>query len=257
MSDRITYVGHATVLIELAGVRLLSDPMLRSRLLHIRRAADPPDPAVATGIDAVLVSHMHPDHLDFPSLRRLGREVRVIVPARGRGWFRRRGFAEVTELWPGDSTRVGPVEVRATHAAHRGRRYPLGRRVPALGFDLRGGGRRVYFAGDTATFEGMRKLAGGIDIALLPIAGWAHRVSTSHHLDPRTAAEAAAILRPRIVVPIHWGTLLRADLIRRHPELLTDPPREFAAEAAELAPEVDVRVLAPGGSQELDSIYDR
>ncbi|MGH2950696.1 MAG: MBL fold metallo-hydrolase, partial [Solirubrobacterales bacterium] len=149
------------------------------------------------------------------------------------------------------STRLGEVDVVATPAAHRGRRYPIGRRIPALGFDLRAGGRRLYFAGDTALFDGMRELAGRLDVALLPIAGWGDTVGLSHHLDPTTAAKAAAMLRPRIVVPIHWGTLLRAGLARRRPDLLSDPPREFVARAAELAPEVEVRVLAPGESLEL------
>ena len=248
MSDRITFVGHATVLIEVAGVRLLTDPVLRSRLLHIRRAATPPDEAVTADIDAVLISHLHHDHLDFPSLRRVGRGVEVIAPARSRPTFRSRGFRELTELWPGQATHLGAVEVRATPAVHRGRRYPLGRRVPALGFDVRGPGRRVYFAGDTALFDGMDGLEGDLDVALLPIGGWAHRVKTTHHLDPRTAVEAAAILRPRIVIPIHWGALLRADLIRRQPDLLRRPAEEFLEHAAELPAGTEARVLRPGES---------
>jgi L-ascorbate metabolism protein UlaG (beta-lactamase superfamily) len=251
MSDRITFVGHATVLIEIAGVRLLTDPVLRSRLLHIRRAADPPDDAVATEIDAVLISHLHHDHLDFPSLRRVGRGVEVIAPARTRPTFALRGFRELTELWPGERTRVGAIEVRATPAVHRGRRYPLGRRIPALGYDVHGPGRRVYFAGDTALFDGMDTLAGDLDVALLPIGGWAHSVKTTHHLDPRTAVEAAAILRPRFVVPIHWGALLRADLLRSRPDLLRRPAEEFLEHAAELPAGVEARVLRPGESLDL------
>ncbi|MGH2950604.1 MAG: MBL fold metallo-hydrolase, partial [Solirubrobacterales bacterium] len=103
MKDRVTYVGHATVLVEIAGVRLLTDPMLRSRLLHISRHGDPPPDEVSSGIDAVLISHLHPDHLDFPSLRRIGGGVRVVAPARSTGTFRLRGISGVTELAPGES----------------------------------------------------------------------------------------------------------------------------------------------------------
>jgi L-ascorbate metabolism protein UlaG (beta-lactamase superfamily) len=246
--DRITYVGHATVLVELAGTRLLTDPVLRSRLLLvIRRYAPEPDPSVSTGIDAVLISHLHPDHLDLPSLRRVGRNTRVVVPAGGARLLARHGFRHVVEVEPGETTRVGSVAIRATPAEHEGRRYKVGRPVHALGYDLDGDGRRLYFAGDTDLFEGMRELAGGLDVALLPIAGWGTHLH-SGHLDPRRAAEAAAIMRPRIAVPIHWGTLLRVGLNRRRPELLTDPPREFVAQLAELAPEVEGRVLAPGGT---------
>jgi L-ascorbate metabolism protein UlaG (beta-lactamase superfamily) len=241
------------VLIELAGARLLSDPMLRSRLLLvIRRHGPMPAEEVGVDLDAVLISHLHPDHLDFPSLRRLGRDSRVIVPAGGGRALARRGFRDVVELEPGEATRTGAVEVRATLAAHEGRRYKIGPHVEALGYELRGGDRRVYFAGDTDLFPGMRELAGGLDLALLPVAGWGPRMP-SGHLDPRRAAEAAAILRPRIAVPIHWGTLLRLDLARRLPGLLSDPPLEFVAQLAELAPEVQARVLDPGGSLELGS----
>jgi L-ascorbate metabolism protein UlaG (beta-lactamase superfamily) len=252
MSDRVTFVGHATVLIEVAGVRLLTDPVLRSRLLHIRRAVEVPGDAVAADIDAVLISHLHHDHLDFPSLRRVERGVEVLAPARSRPTFRWHGFSELTELSPGERTSVGAVEVRATRAVHRGRRYPLGRRIPALGYDIRGPGRRVYFAGDTAMFDGMDELAGELDVALLPIGGWGHSVKTNHHLDPRTAVEAAAILRPRFVVPIHWGALLRADLIRSQPDLLRRPAEEFLEYAAELPSGVEARVLRPGESLDLD-----
>jgi L-ascorbate metabolism protein UlaG (beta-lactamase superfamily) len=251
LSPRLTYVGHATVLIELAGVRILTDPVLRSRLLFvIRRYAPAPDPGVAKDLDAILVSHLHPDHLDFPSLHRVDRGTLVVVPAGGGRMLRRHGLSNVVELTPGDTTRIGEVEVRATPAEHEGRRFKIGRPVDALGYDLQGGGRRVYFAGDTDLFGGMEALAGGLDVALLPIAGWGPHLY-SGHLDPQRAAEAAAIMRPRVAVPIHWGTLLRVGLNRRRPELLTDPPREFEAQLAELAPGVDGRVLAPGETLEL------
>jgi L-ascorbate metabolism protein UlaG (beta-lactamase superfamily) len=251
--DRITYVGHATVLVEIAGVRLLTDPVLRSRLLHIRRAAAPPASEVSVNLDAVLISHQHPDHLDFPSLRMIGGDVRVIAPAGSRRLLRRRGVRRVTELVPGDATEVGGVEVRAVRAAHDGRRYPIGRGVEALGLDLRAPGRRAFFAGDTELFPELAELAGGLDVALLPIAGWGPRVGGRGHLDARSAAEAAAILQPRFAVPIHWGTLLRIGLNRRHPELLSDPRREFEAQMAKLAPEVEAAVLAPGESLQLDA----
>jgi L-ascorbate metabolism protein UlaG (beta-lactamase superfamily) len=246
LNDRVTYVGHATVLLELAGVRMLTDPVLRSRLLLvIRRHAPMPDPGVSAGLDAVLISHLHSDHLDLPSLQRIDRETLIVLPAGGRRMLTRRGFSNIVELTPGGTTQVGALEVRATPAEHEGRRYKIGRPVRSLGYDLAGGGRRVYFAGDTDLFEGMSDLAGGLDVALLPIAGWGPHLH-SGHLDPRRAAEAAAIMQPRIAVPIHWGTLLRVGLDRTRPELLTDPPREFEAQLAELAPGVKARVLHPG-----------
>jgi L-ascorbate metabolism protein UlaG (beta-lactamase superfamily) len=250
VSDRITYVGHATVLLELSGMRLLTDPVLRSRLLHIRRQADEPDPEITERVDAVLISHLHHDHLDFASLRRVGHEVPVVCARGGARALGRRGFRDVTELEPGESTGIGKVRVIATPAEHDGRRYPAGPKVDALGYDIRGGGRRIYFAGDTAEFEGMAELAGGIDVALLPIGGWGPRIGPTH-LNPETGAEAAALLGPRIAIPIHWGTLLRVGLARHADRILREPASRFAARVAELAPEVEVAVLEPGESLEL------
>src|SRR5438270_7337247 len=94
---RISYLGHATVGIELDGVRLLTDPILRDRVAHIRRHGPPPDPAWMEPPDAVLISHLHLDHCDVPSLRRLGRSVRLIVPAGAGAVLQRRGFRAVEE----------------------------------------------------------------------------------------------------------------------------------------------------------------
>jgi L-ascorbate metabolism protein UlaG (beta-lactamase superfamily) len=249
--DRITYVGHATALIELSGTRVLTDPMLRSRVLRVivRHGAEP-TPEVAERIDAVLISHLHHDHLDFGSLRRIGTEAPVIVPPGGARVIRRRRSSDVIELGAGEAIRVGEVEVMATSAVHDGRRYKIGPAVEAIGFLLRSDARSVYFAGDTDLFAGMGELAGDLEAALLPIGGWGPRTGAGH-LDPGRAAEAAAMLRPRLAIPIHWGTLLRFDLGRRADELLHAPARRFVAELAERAPGVRAAVLDPGESLEL------
>ncbi len=250
-ADRITYVGHATVLFELGGVRLLTDPVLRPRMLRVIHRHPPvPPPETTEGIDAVLISHLHHDHLDFPSLRRFGRGTRIIVPEGAGRTLRRRGFTEATEVATGERTEIGDLRVVATHATHEGRRFKLGPRVAAAGYVITAGGRRLYFAGDTDLFDEMAGLAGRIDVALLPIAGWGPRLK-SGHLNPRSAAEAAAIIAPRIVIPIHWGTLIRFDLRREAETFLNGPPREFAKALAELAPDVELSVLEPGASLEL------
>jgi L-ascorbate metabolism protein UlaG (beta-lactamase superfamily) len=248
VGDRVTFVGHSTVRLELGGTTLLTDPLTRRRFLHVFRHAPPVEPGLLEGIDAVLVSHLHGDHLDFPSLRPVGKDVEVVVTAGGARIVRRRGYRHTTELDPGEKTRIGTVEVSATDAHHDGRRYPIGPRVEALGYVIRTPSRSVYFAGDTDLFDGMADL-GEIDLALLPIGGWGPRSAEGEgHLDPGLAAEAAALIRPRIVVPVHWGTYLRVGLARSRPELLTEPARRLVDEVARRAPEVGVKVLQPGES---------
>jgi L-ascorbate metabolism protein UlaG (beta-lactamase superfamily) len=251
--DRLTFVGHSTVLVELNEARLLTDPVLRGRLLHLRRHATAPASEVAERIDAVLISHLHGDHLDLPSLRSVGRDVRLIVPRGAGPWLRRAGFERVEELAAGETSQVGEIEVAAVQAHHQPRRWSVaGRKAQPVGFVVRGERHRVYFAGDTDLFSEMDDLAGTIDVALLPVWGWGISLGPGH-LDPRRAAEAAARIRPRIAVPIHWGTLLPVGRARKHGHLLHDPPREFAAQVAELAPDVAVRLLEPGESLALTS----
>jgi L-ascorbate metabolism protein UlaG (beta-lactamase superfamily) len=242
-ADRVTWIGHATVLIELGGVRLLTDPLLRGRLGHLKRHGAPPAPGTTEGIDAVLISHLHLDHLDLPSLERLPRDTRVLVPRGAGAFLRRHGFDGAEELAAGDRVRVGELPVTAVPAVHDRRRRPYGGgpAADALGFVA---GERVYFAGDTDLFDAMGEL-GGIDVALLPVWGWGPSLGEGH-LDPPAAARAAALVRPRVAIPIHWGTFYPRGLARYKAHRLTDPPHEFAAAVARLAPDVAVHVLAPG-----------
>lgn len=247
----ITWAGHATVGIEMDGVRLLTDPLLRRRLGHLHRVAPPPGP-VTDDLSAVLISHLHRDHLDIGSLRRIDPRVPVLAPRGAGALLAAAGRREVTEMVPGDTVAVGTVGVRATPAAHDGggRRAhgPRGLRSPhaiALGFVVAGGGT-VYFAGDTDLFDEMAAIAPHIDAALLPVGGWGPRLGPGH-LDADRAARALLLLRPRVAVPIHWGTYAPWPTPRRA-AYLRRPGPAFAEAAAALAPAVDVRLLAPGGT---------
>jgi L-ascorbate metabolism protein UlaG (beta-lactamase superfamily) len=230
------------------GGRFLTDPVLRGRVLLLRRAV-PVDPAVfglLEPLDAVLVSHLHFDHFDPPTLSRLKSSAAVIVPAgRAARLLRRRGHAGVMEAVEGFSARLAGVRVKAVHAEHQGSRGTPWLRGPALGYVL-SGSASVYFAGDTDLFPGMAELAPRIDVALLPVSGWGRRVGPGH-LDPRRAVDALGLLRPRVAVPIHWGTFapVAGGGLRAKP---TSPAERFRELAAALAPGVEVRVLQPGES---------
>ena len=143
---------------------------------------------------------------------------------------------------------MGGVRVDVVEAVHDGRRWPVGKAIPALGFVLRGS-RSIYFAGDTDLFDGMAALA-PLDVALVPVAGWGPKVGPGH-MDPRGAAEALALLRPSIAVPIHWGTY---GIVLRGVRGDRTPAEQFAREAAAVAPDVEVRILSEGGSFELDAM---
>jgi L-ascorbate metabolism protein UlaG (beta-lactamase superfamily) len=247
--DSATYVGHATVLLDLEGTRLLTDPVLGRRVGPLVRHGAPPVPSIGENLDAALISHLHRDHADLGSLRRLDRDLRLLVPPGSRRFFERRGFGAVTELAPGESAAIGALTVTAVDAHHDGGRRRFAPDVQAIGF-LVDGRRKVYFAGDTDWFPEMEELAPDLDLALLPIWGWGPNIGEGH-LDPVGAARAAAALSPRIAVPIHWGTLYPFGLRRLREGPLRRPPEKFAAAVRDLAPQVEARVLSPGESTPL------
>jgi L-ascorbate metabolism protein UlaG (beta-lactamase superfamily) len=171
----------------------------------------------------------------------------IVPPGAGR-FFERRGFRSVSELAPGQSTRVGAVTITVIQAVHDGERWGS-RGAQAIDFLLTGR-RRIYFAGDTDLFDGMSAL-GEVDLGLLPIWGWGPSLGPGH-MNPERAARAAALIEPRIVVPIHWGTLYPRFLHHLRPRPLSAPPLEFARWMAELAPQTEVRVLAVGESTSVE-----
>lgn len=242
----ITFVGHATLLIEMNGVRVLTDPILRDRVMHLRRRAQVFETAWYTDIDAVLISHMHYDHLDLPSLQLLGEKTPLLVPRGMAAMLGRRGHLRIQELTPGDSTAVGPLRITATPAIHDSARFRYGPTAGTLGFVVNGSAS-VYFPGDTDIFPEMKDIAPALDVALLPVWGWGPTLGKGH-LDPYRAAVSLQLLQPRLAIPIHWGTLYPFGMQLFNPNFLIDPPHTFARHAADMAPEVAVKILEPGES---------
>ena len=199
----------------------------------------------------MLISHLHWDHLDVPSLRDLGRDTPIFVPA-GAGSVDARCRVHGRPRDRGRATRStsGASTVRAVPAVHSGYRPPLGPTAPPLGFVVRGS-RSVYFAGDTDLFDGMGQLGEPIDVALIPVWGWGPTLGRGLHLDPLRAAQSLRLIRPRAAVPIHWGTYWPHALGRVFPERLVEPPAAFVEYAAELAPDVQTVPTAVGDVVEL------
>jgi L-ascorbate metabolism protein UlaG (beta-lactamase superfamily) len=229
-------------------LRILTDPILRDGLGPVRRQVRTVLPDLFANLDAVFISHGHHDHLAPASLRQIPGRPTVIVP---RGFGRlvsRLDLGPVEEVEPGDRLTIDRVHFSVVEALHSGRREPFGPVGPAIGCVI-GGSRTVYFAGETDLFPGMDALAGSLDLALLPVWGWGPTIGEGH-MDPERAAQAAAVL-PRLAVPIHWGTCYPAGLRRVVPVPFESPGPAFAKAAARLAPDVPVRIRAPGESIDL------
>lgn len=253
---RITWIGHATVVIEIGGMRIVTDPALTMFIAHLRRRH--PLPTIdEIGADVVAVSHIHMDHLHRPSLRRIGGSTSmIIVPTGSASLVRDLGFTEIHEMKTGDHTQIElgtrTLRIEAVHADHSGSRGPHSRAsVAAMGFVFRNGSQSVYFAGDTAMFEQMADI-GPVDVALLPVWGWGSTLG-ERHLNPETAAEATLLLRPTYVIPIHWGTYSPVRARRGSPAWLDSPLAAFRQALRRINPDVNLIELSPGDSIELES----
>jgi L-ascorbate metabolism protein UlaG (beta-lactamase superfamily) len=230
---RLTWIGHASWLVQLDGVSLLIDPLFSETLgPGIRRFVAPGVTAAELPrIDAQLVTHNHRDHLDLPSLRGVGAPV---VAGLGLAPFFARHELPCTELSWWTETRVGPVTVRFVPSQHWSRRG-LNDANETLwgGFVIEGSRARLYHSGDTAYFDGFAEIGrrvGQIDAAMLPIGAYDPAwFMSKQHLNPEEATRAFVDLGAQTFVAMHWGTFQLTD------EPLDEPPARLAAEWRRLA----------------------
>ena len=231
---QVTWVGHATILVEVAGVRVLTDPALTQRLGHLRRRTAPPDRSVRR-TDVVLISHAHADHLHKRSLRYVleaSPEATVVVPRGAAVHLPKVGSPRVEEVVAGDVVERGGARIEVVHADHSPLRSHVDRReAAAVGYVIEGNGRRLWFAGDTDLFPEMADL-GPVDLAAVPISGWWKTLGAGH-LDEERAAEAAELVAAARVLPIHWGTFSPEDMLGGLPRWLPETGRRFERALAE------------------------
>ena len=245
MPIRVEFLGHAATLIELDGLTILTDPATRDRIGPLRRVFPAPAAGFLERADVVVISHMHWDHLDLPSLKALPRTTPILVPVGAGAWMHAHGFPSAREARVGVAEPFGDVEILPVPAVHSGFRPPSGPTAEALGYVIRGS-RSVYFAGDTAMFDAMADLTGDLDLALIPVWGWGPTLGRGLHMDPETAAASLRLLKPRAAMPIHWGTYWPHAMGRVRPELLVEPPAAFSEFASEVAHNVRIMVAEVG-----------
>jgi L-ascorbate metabolism protein UlaG (beta-lactamase superfamily) len=224
--DKLTWIGHSSFLLQLGGLNMLIDPVMSASLGGVIRRNVAPGlswSALPKKIDVVMITHNHRDHMDVPTLKRLGSEPLYLVPHGMKRWFLRNGFPHVRELEWWEQTRVADVAVTFVPAEHWSRRGLLDMNTSWWGgFVIEYDGFRAYHAGDTAWFDGFSEIGrrcGPIDVAMLPIGAYAPRWFMRYqHMDPDDAVKAFNALGAKLFVAMHWGTFKLTD------EPLQEPP---------------------------------
>jgi N-acyl-phosphatidylethanolamine-hydrolysing phospholipase D len=238
-ASTLTWIGHATLLVQVNGLNILTDPQWSDRAgptswLGPRRLS-PPGLAFEAlpHVDVVVISHDHFDHLDLPTVRRLAatHDPLFLVPLGLAAWFRDNGMTHVEELdWWQERVHRGVrfVCVPAQHFSQRSL-WDASRRLWAS-WVIAGPERRLYFAGDTGYFSGFKEAGrrlGPFDVAALAIGAYAPpEIMKAVHTTPEEAVQAFVDLDARTMLAIHWGTFDLAE------EPLDEPPVRLRAEFA-------------------------
>ena len=261
-SFSITWVGHATTILQIDGRTILTDPIWSERCSPVRWAGPkryvPPYPPLdrLPPIDAVVISHNHYDHLDRATIRKLGNGPTYFVPLGVKRWLRKWGIRSenIVELdWWQQFELNGLTFVCVPSQHFSGRSLNDTNRDLWSGWVIQGQTQRVYFAGDTGYFPGFKEIGerlGPIDVAIIPIGAYLPRwFMKTVHVDPKEAAQAFLDIGTKIMIPMHWGTFDLAD------EPLDEPPRALLMAADSLG--IDrgrIWLLKHGETRIMDSV---
>jgi len=249
----VTFIGHASFFLQIGGQNVVIDPNFARWLFVLKRLRKPGvQIRDLPGIDVVLVTHAHFDHLHRPSLRAIAQHARrrgeapvIVVPTHVLDLVSDLGFSDVVELDWWNSYRHRNLTITHVPSRHWGARILKDSHRGYGGYVLRAGGHSVYHAGDTAYFPGFREIGRRLapELALLPIGAYNPPSFRNVHADPADATRAFLDLNARWMVPMHYGTF------RLSHEPIEEPLQLLEQEARARGIEDRVLVLEEGITQ--------
>ena len=254
----ITWVGHATTVIQMEGKNILTDPVWSSRVGPFKWAGSPrvTEPGLSIDklppIDIILISHNQYDHLDDSSIEELADrfpDAKYFVPLRVRDWFEDKGIRNVEEYdwWEGGS--VGELKIICAPTQHFSGRWINDRNQSLWCSWIVTGKKRLYFGGDSgycSHFENIGRKFGPFDLTMVPIGAYEpRRLMRPVHMNPEEAVQTNLDLRGKKMLGIHWGTFMMTD------EPMDEPPVKLAdaVKAKNLSPD-DYWALKLGETRE-------
>ena len=239
----VTWIGHASFLIQTPEHSVLIDPNWAKWLKVIKRIKHPGiELHDLPAIDLVLVTHAHFDHLDRRTLRAVASDQPIAVPEHVGSLVHGLGFNRVHELRHWQSLEHGTLKITLTPARHWGARILHDSHRGFGGFLIEYAGRTIFHCGDTAFFEGFKEIGkrADIELALLPIGAYEAPTKRDVHMNPEQALQAFRELRAKMMIPMHFGTF------RLSYEPLHEPPRRLLEKALELQILDKIRLLNEG-----------
>ncbi|WP_246258727.1 MBL fold metallo-hydrolase [Kroppenstedtia pulmonis] len=245
----LAWIGHSTVYINLYGIKILTDPVFSHRVgvslfpgitVGLKRYTPP---AVSLeevkGVDLILLSHAHLDHLDMPSLKALADSGTQVITAKNISHLLKKlSFGRIDELSEGETIDWGKgLKVTSIPVKHWGSRFPWNKEYGWTGYELEIRGKRVVFAGDTAYTPSFRKLgeAGAVDVMIMPIGAYSPDEFQKSHCTPEQAWEMTVDSGAKKMVPIHWNTFV----LSREP--IEEPMERLLKAAGEQADRIVIR----------------
>ena len=205
VKNSLVFAGHSTIIMDINGKRIITDPVLYNHIGHNRKTSPVTKKTIPKNYDYILITHHHLDHLHLPSLKLLNKDATIIIPTGAKSKLEKIGFTKIIELGPFDQIEEGTIRIDTFPCAHDGRRYYQGPMRDTLSYLITSSSVRLFVCGDTAETSNFDSI--DADIAFMPIGCYKPISMEATHCNPYQSYEMYRRMNAKFFVPIHFETL--------------------------------------------------